>query len=69
MWIEVDTHASKQGLKGIWVPLPIPGNAASSAPSSYHPGRRSGAVGVDEGVADHVWRSSMMTVGLGHDRC
>ena len=30
MWIEVDTNASKQGLKGIWVPLPLPGYAVSS---------------------------------------
>ena len=54
MWIEVDTHASKHGLKGIWVPLPIPSYAASSALTSCHPSRRSGAAGVDEGVADLV---------------
>ena len=51
MWIEVDTHAYKQGLKGIWVPLPIPGYVASSAPPSCHPGCESGVAGVDERVA------------------
>ena len=53
--VEVDTYTSKQGLKGIWVPLPIPGYAASSALPYCHPGRRSGAAGVDEGVVDAVW--------------
>ena len=69
MWIEVDTHASKQGLKGIWVPLPIPGYAALSAPPSCHISRGSGTSGVGEGVADLVWRSSMITLGLDRERC
>ena len=64
MWIEVDTHASKQGLKGIWVPLPIPGYTALSAPPTCHPGHGSGAAGIDEGVSDPVWLSSTMTLGL-----
>ena len=54
MWIEEDTHASKHGLKGIWVPLPIPSYAALSAPPSCHPGHGSGAIGIDEGVLDPV---------------
>ena len=65
----MDTHASKQGLKGIWVHLPIPGYAASSTPPSCYPGRGSGAASVDEGVVDPVWRSSRMMLGLSHDRC
>ena len=64
MWIEVDTHASEQGIKGIWVPLPIPGYAASSAPLSCHPSHGSGVASIDERVADPVWRSSTMTLGL-----
>jgi len=37
----------------------------SSALPTYHSGHGSGTADVDQGVADLVWQSSMMTLGLG----